>query len=85
MITLFKEMLSSYVDTVVPDDAGPGQIIDTRLAFLAGAFTVCRLIVEASKVSKNMGKSSDEMGKVFVEFNRWLMDEVSLSRERGER
>ena len=50
----------SYLEQVMPSNAGPIQIQETRRAFYAGAFALCSLLQESRGLQQDLDKYTAE-------------------------
>lgn len=45
MTNTIKKQWNSYLEKVVPEDAGPNQVLETKRAFYGGALVVYKMMV----------------------------------------
>lgn len=57
MIATFKGAWDSYLAKVVPDDAGPTQVMETKMAFYAGASIIMHMFHRAEEVSDDVAET----------------------------
>lgn len=83
MKEIFTRMMDSYMETVVPKDAGETQRHETRLAFLAGAFSVLKVMSAVSQDPTATGteESDEEVGRRATEFCQWLTEQAIGKRK----